>query len=550
MIGRIKTVFLPERIGNYFLFSTHITAIEAQKDHLVITRLTASGSTLEVHSCFKKELPSAETHDQQIVLALTQIADQLSGSTLVFAFESSHLFFKRLRLPFTQHEKLKMVLRFEIQPLLPFASNDAAIDCIATSQSPDGTDLFVAAAQKTAIAQSVNLFAQAGLHLSVVAPDGICLYALFKAYYNSEQPQTIVLIDISQHDTRLLYTYDKQLLFIRTLPKGFVDIIKSTAKAHNANPQTIMDHLMRFGLERTSDYQIETELRSQFERYVRDLSFTLTSFTTQSTTHVPAINKILLSGEGALIKGIDTSMTHHLHIATERLKCHDLLMANNVTIQKSVTLDDSYAISLGAAILPFTQPEFNLAPEARAQEQATRTLTTLITSAVLSVCIMMTVIGSLYQQSRSFNAQAEETASELIEALTKISGVVESEEEAEATVDDRVQNLLSKANTRIKEREKLVNEFSNANKQSLLQYLYEFAQLDRNTLGLTIEELTISPERVLFKGNVKTFAAATALRQALRDSEFFAEPTPSAELDKTSFTVQIPILRKKSGGAS
>lgn len=544
----LKGIFLPEKIKNYYLFPSRVVGIEITKNEIFATVLYSSGTTITIESFVTQELPQAETFQQRVQLGLELLVQIIGAQKVNIAVDSSHVFFKRLHLPFSDYEKLKMVINFEIQPLLPFASSDAAIDFIITHTSAsEGSDLFVTAAQKTPLVDQAQIINTAGLRSNIYVPDMVALYLLFKQLPESAITQAVVLLDFGAHQTRLAYIFDGQLLFIRTLAKGFVDIARATAKhLGNNNTGTIIEHLHRFGFERNSDFATEQSLKQHMDAFMKEVAFTFASFTAQTIT-ASHIKKIILSGEGSLFKGIESCITKELTITCEKFKYNELLHTKHIALKQTQgTIPETHGISLATALAPFVAPEYNLLPEFIQASEANRTTYSLIISCILAIALLSTLTVSNYLQTRSFSNQAEETATELVETLKNIPGVTETEEEADNTIEDRLELLLNRARTRISEREKLVNEFSTRNRQSFLQYLYEFAQLDRSALGLTIEELSITQDRIIFKGNVKTFAAATTLRQALRDSEFFGPPTPAAELDKTVFNVQIPIISGKT----
>ena len=280
--------------------------------------------------------------------------------------------------------------------------------------------------------------------------------------------------------------------------------------------------------------------------FLQELSFTLNSFTMQ-TSAPTTINNILLLGEGATIKGLDAYITHQLHIQCEQMHTKELLHNPHIHMQhKNSGITPSYLISLGAAFASQEEHVFNLLPPELDTQDSSAIRNHVIIIALFAFSIIGALLAATLWQMRSFNHESVDSAQEVISELKTINGVKESAQEEEVGLEDRLSALIDKAETKVKQKQKVVSEFSTFNRESFLTYLYEFSKLDRDELGLTISELTITQDKVLFNGSVKNFAAATALRQALRESKILGTPLPPAELDKTTFSVQIPIKHTKA----
>ena len=114
------------------------------------------------------------------------------------------------------------MIGYEVEPLLPFALNDAVIDCIVTKEIREekSSEVLVAAVQNQYIAQHLALFEAAGVQPEKVTIDLFAFYGLYRlipAY--AQQKGGIVLMEIEPQSTRMAYIYDGQLRFIRTLAK-------------------------------------------------------------------------------------------------------------------------------------------------------------------------------------------------------------------------------------------------------------------------------------------------------------------------------------------
>jgi len=88
-----------------------------------------------------------------------------------------------------------------------------------------------------------------------------------------------MLIDLGMHTTRIAYILDGQLRFIRILNKGITHHAKTAAELLNMQPNEIMEHMMRFGVEKNSNAHYGTTIDDVFAHFWGEIQLTLQSFT-------------------------------------------------------------------------------------------------------------------------------------------------------------------------------------------------------------------------------------------------------------------------------
>ena len=207
----IKDIFLPEKIGAYYLFSKIVIGIEINKTHIIATKARISGNTATIEQIIEEQIPE-EVADQTISttsIALQKIFAKIGHYDEIHTLlPSSVIVFKELKLPFISREQLKMVIGFEIEPLLPFPLRDAAIDFIITRIIPEekSSEIVVTATQKHHIANHLALFESIGLKPDVVTVDMIALYGLYKQMDATIQLSGgTALINLTPQTTTILF---------------------------------------------------------------------------------------------------------------------------------------------------------------------------------------------------------------------------------------------------------------------------------------------------------------------------------------------------------
>ena len=169
----IRNVFIPEKIGTYYLFPKRIVGFDIGKTHVNATQLYLKGRTATIEKSIEVALEhgNSSSYNERVVAALTTIAQQLNAYDAIHtSLSSSLVVFKELKLPFIGRDKIAMVVDFEVEPLLPFALADALVDCIVTKENKEEktSEVLVAATQKVHVDEHLQFFHDAGMSVNVV----------------------------------------------------------------------------------------------------------------------------------------------------------------------------------------------------------------------------------------------------------------------------------------------------------------------------------------------------------------------------------------------
>ena len=181
----IKNVLIPEKIGNYYLFAKRIVGFHVDASEVTATQVYLKGSVATVEKVFKESIGLNEelSYEEKVAQVVKNILGKVGKYDVVYtAMPSSQVIFKNLKLPFLNYEKIKMVVGYEVEPLLPFALDEAEVDFIITKQFPkDGSsEILVAAVQKSVLADHISFFEQVGVHPQKVGVDFFEFYGLYQ----------------------------------------------------------------------------------------------------------------------------------------------------------------------------------------------------------------------------------------------------------------------------------------------------------------------------------------------------------------------------------
>lgn len=512
----IKNILIPEKIGNYYLFSQNFIGIDIGKTAINLAKITVSGTAITIGKCWYESIESnKKPYDERVIQALKKIKKTLPKTGIKSAISSSHVVFKTLKLPFLNHDKIKMVLKFEVEPLLPFSIQDAVIDFIITKQYAEQktSEILVAAIQQKYIAEHLALFQAADIDPEIITVDMFALYGLYTQIPSYQNHKGIsILMDLGIQSTRIAAINNHHLNMIRSLPQGLFSVAKDMSKSIEESSQHAIEQIMRFGLTH-SDPLFQKTLKDALTSFLNKIQFALGSLANSQE-----INRILILGTGSEINGIVRLITDQLGITCEQFDTAKLIENKDYTIKSAHTINPLSVMSIATAIpTPITQ-DFNLRVDEFAPKDESLLLKQVITAIVLIVTIIGSITIHLYRQKKALEKEIRLSQGETLEMLNERFPTLAEDE-------DDLEVIMDAAQTELKQEEEMWYAFTRQSRTSFLEYLLELtSRINKQELGFIPESITIVDGQegsITLKARVRDFEALKKLEQALRESKLF-----------------------------
>ncbi len=535
----IQDIFLPEKIGEYYIFSQRVVGIDITKSHIYATLLRAHGSTMTIEKQLSEPLNGdVPNYNERVIAGLPTIMKSIGKVDYIrTAIPSTHVIFKELRMPFTSRDKIDLVIRFEVEPLLPFPAQDAVIDFIITdiNKEEKTAQVLVAAVQKQHLVQHLSLFEQAGIDPTAITVDMFALYGLYTQIpeYNA-LGGSVAIIDLDMQNTRIIIIDNHQLRIIRTLAYGLATIAKDAGTAADMKPSEVLDHLIRFGIngEKTDKNQA---LKESITSYFNKIQFALSS--TISSLQSNSIGKVLFVGAGTEIKDISEFAHNLLQLPCELFDVQLLAKNKRYRISKNSTLAPAGLLSLANAILCPATEHFNLEKGEFAPSESVLLLKQLIVAGILLIALFGSLIAHTIIQSSRFNNEINASQMEAVDELKARFPQVPEEE-------DVLDDVMELAKSELTKEEEIWMAFSSQARASFLEYLLELStRINKEQLGFVPEQLTITDGaigEISLKAKVRDFDALKQLEKILGQSKLFSYVEGQTTPD---FTMKIIIAR-------
>lgn len=570
-----KDVFVPSKIGSSYLFSKRVVSIEITHIAVHALLIILNGDDISIKNTMTISLKDFSV--LSVISAIKKIVSTIGKhDEVVTALPSNLVIFKELQLPFVGYEKLELIMAYEIEPLLPFALDQAIIDFMVIDENiKDNTStVLVVAALKKDVDELVNLFEKAGVSLHLMTVDIFSLYTFYKhaLYTNSstsnvsatsrllrffrknESPKNEtnfvvsrnavdVFVDIGYQGVNILYVTSGSLKGVRAVPYGVSDMAQSLSKKLEASYYDVMQHLIREENSEVYNDGIRKEFQILFGHIARTLSF----FGNQMKDEYKTPQRIIFSGFGTSFANFIESAQNFFDMPVSVIDMTSVCKSLHIKLADKKSFSVDAVSNLATVIFGKYNDTCNLLKSFANKSD------NILLYKQLGMIVLLTVgsiggtlwhsFSELQQWNRAFIASKKELTTTLQTAM----GIdVKSER--------NLKDIVAKAEATLKNEHRLWFSFSKQTEQSYLKYLQDLSvHIDREAIGLDLKKLVMRPDLITITGSLSGnasydledgFAALPVFKEELSELKYLqlVEEARSPEL----FTIQLKIKDKGS----
>lgn len=408
-----------------------------------------------------------------------QILDKIfspreKGENIFLAFPSQRTMVHRLALPFGERKKNEQVLKFEIEPLLPFPIEEVVADFFPQRNFPQKREALVFAASKDDLREHLSFLPEGGIDPESLIPEAVSLFWLVRFLKKIDNPGA--LLDLGVGKATLIIWQQRGLTLSRSL-----------------------------AVSPAADADYEKRLSAEVQR---------TLMTYESNSDNEQVEKIWLTGGLANRSNLKERLAEELRRETDLLD----LTAGFPSLQEEVPVayHHSLAIALGAALGANAPAEerINLRREefasAKKSERERSRLSVLATYGSILALLGLGVWGSDYYLKKSrYEELKKQIRLEFLQANPGAKKIVHEIQQ--------MKDLLQE------ERRKTGGWAGISRDSSPLELLHEISWAVEPAWKIRITELTVETETVEITGETDSFESANRLKAKLDNSALFKE---------------------------
>lgn len=482
----IQQLFFPEKIKNFYLFSQKRVGLHITSEKVYATVLVASGDTFKIVSSLSLALSSdKETLQEKTSFAISELLKKIgSYDQLIVTISSTSVMFKELSFPFVSKEKIALVLRYQLEPFLPFPLSEASFDfCITDLHEKENNSTIVAAATQTKyLREYLHLFSEARVTPSAVTVDILDFYGLYAITHEFTR------------ENHALVVVDDSVIHIAYLKDGNLKTIRSVQSKSTSSVQTFQAIL-----------------------------FTLQSFSQEYGQP----EKIVFVADDSSLPG---KTQEQLGVKCEQFSLINAMPSLKLKIDSSINPHELNMLSLSAAYPSSFTTNFTLATEEAEAAQTTVFKQQVIITAILTGVLLCAMATHTLLQIHTLSAAIDKTKESVLKDLKKNFPTIKSSNLIE---------VVKKAKQIVSKEEEIWFSFSNQTRRSFLKYLYELSiKIETDSLGLFLKKMAINKDNIMIEGSVRSFDALTQLEQQLKATNLFVY---IPELQKLEFSESLTI---------
>lgn len=301
-----------------------VLTIDITNESITIVEVTASNKKQStVHNAIIFETPEDAYEDgairdkERIAEAIkSQLsANGISNKNAVFVLTSTKIVNREVLVPFVKENKIKGIINANSSEYFPVNIEDYVVShsVLETVTDDDGNKqlrVLAVAAPENMVRAYYDLAALAGLKVVALDYIGNAMLQLIKT--QTTEAMTTMVIQLGSESTVLNIVKGDTLLLQRTVPYGTNVVVNEVMDAKGVDATTAMTLLQNERLL-TVDFD-DNAITGAFRYLINNIGRVMDFFTSKNPDK--PIDDVFLTGDGALIKGIDGLFKVQLNVST------------------------------------------------------------------------------------------------------------------------------------------------------------------------------------------------------------------------------------------
>ena len=450
-------------------------------------------------------------------------ANGITNKNAIFVLTSTKIVNREVLVPFVKENKIKGIINANSSEYFPVNIEDyvvshSVLETVTDEENNKQLRVLAVAAPENMVRSYYDLAALAGLKVVALDYIGNAMLQLIKT--QTTEAMTTMVIQLGSESTVLNIVKGDTLLLQRTVPYGTNVVVNEVMDAKGVDATTAMA-LLQNERRLTVDFD-DNAITGAFRYLINNIGRVMDFFTSKNPDK--PIDDVFLTGDGALIKGIDGLFKVQLNVSTRVM---DTLY--NIKFDPKIDLkiyNPVYLmVPIGAAFDPMG---FELG-EAGAKGSASSVDTTPLVIAFLILSVIIAGGVTAYSFIAKNKAQSElDQVNRDIQAISDIEKIV--------TDCENAQNIYMDAENMYSYTENL-----NENVGTLITELE-----DKMPKGISLTAFNSTADGVDFTGNTKTYEDIAAFAINLKDIEcidntFIESVTENKDAQSTDVTYDFTV---------
>ncbi len=302
-----------------------VLTIDITNESITIVEATASGKKQStVHNAIIFETPE-DAYEDGIIRDKERIADAIksqlsangiSNKNAIFVLSSTKIVNREVVVPFVKENKIKGIINANSSEYFPVNIEDyvvshSVLETVTDENNNKQLRVLAVAAPENMVRSYYDVAAMAGLKVVALDYIGNSMLQLIKT--QTSENMTTMVIQLGSEATVLNIVKGDTLLLQRTVPYGTNVVVNEVMDVKGVDATTAMTLLQNERLL-TVDFD-DNSITGSFRYLINNIGRVMDFFTSKNPDK--PIDDVFLTGDGALIKGIDGLFKVQLNVSTQ-----------------------------------------------------------------------------------------------------------------------------------------------------------------------------------------------------------------------------------------
>lgn len=197
--------------------SRQILAIDIRNDVIAAVLVNTGLKLCTVDRTAAVELPPPSEGEDPLVQALMLLKEEIDPGTanIVVSLPADGVHYRKLPIPFKEDNKIRQVLPFELEPLMPIDIDQLKID-FHKNHALEKTEVLAAAIDKSLLEKYTDALAAANMRPQLIVPGGLPL-ATYAAGNEELVARQLLIIDVESEKSSLFAIQKANIELVRRL---------------------------------------------------------------------------------------------------------------------------------------------------------------------------------------------------------------------------------------------------------------------------------------------------------------------------------------------
>jgi type IV pilus assembly protein PilM len=306
-----------------------VAGLDIGSSSVKMVELDGKLNNLNLVSLGFENLPSDTIIDGQI-MELNAVSDviqsvcanhQVNAENVVTGVSGHSVILKNIVLPPMSREELEESIDWHAEEHIPYDLADVSLDYQITAESPEATNVLIAACKRERIDNIKQAIQLAGKTPVIIDVDTFALQNCYEVNYNPSDDDVVTLLNIGASTMNVNIVKGTRSLFTRDITVGgsqFTDVLQRSLGLNFQQAEAVKRGVTD-AVEGVEEKAIEPLMNNVTEIVAMEIQKTFDFYRATTEDNETVVQKILISGGGSKLAGLADELSQRLELPVEVL---------------------------------------------------------------------------------------------------------------------------------------------------------------------------------------------------------------------------------------